>query len=656
MVKSMMSKGRGFGQKMRLSAKIMGLAALIWFLIRVIPKPSRAAYPCQRTAFPLATAFVIWFAGLAGSCISFKKAKSYARQSRYKLTVGFAVLAIAFLAWFAIRSSNMSFADIVAPREIELQQNPTTGPLVSPRAVVSIVRSQKATAIEIDSLEIESMVRQAVAMAGGLDSLIRDGYTVVLKPNLIATAILDDNYYPTNELLPKKVNAVTTDYRVIQAVVHLIREKNPHGKIYIMEGSGIGATRDNMKKMGWLDITGVDEFICLDKACGAWRDKTAKELVKVSLPEGKALYTAARNEYYLNRIYHEADVVISLPVLKTHSNAAVTGAVKNVGIGATPINIYGASTTRQWRVDTINHGGANNTNLHDWIHDYYLCRPVNFAVMDALTGMENGPTPVKSDPVSLRRKNTRCILASSDPVALDAIESLIIQVDPMRVRHLMKLYNDGAGCADPRYIRVAGVRVDQIKDRYLNAGNYACYNDFNPPIAAVDSFKFDGNSLHLGLTVEAKVKKVEIAVEGTFIDPIVVSDFGNFTVNLGKGVSDPSCVKVYVYDSYLNCTILGLGTTGVRETKNPEDFILLQNYPNPFNPVTTITFTLSARANVSLKIYDLLGREVATLLDKELPAGNHSQVWNAINIPSGEYLCRLQANSVVDTCKLILVR
>jgi len=62
-----------------------GLAALIWFLVRVIPKPSRAAYPCQRLAFPLASGFIVWLVGLAGSAIAFHKAKRHLVRSRYVL-------------------------------------------------------------------------------------------------------------------------------------------------------------------------------------------------------------------------------------------------------------------------------------------------------------------------------------------------------------------------------------------------------------------------------------------------------------------------------------------------------------------------------------------------------------------------------------------
>ncbi|MGD0551510.1 MAG: SMP-30/gluconolactonase/LRE family protein [Sedimentisphaerales bacterium] len=72
-----------------------GLAALIWFLIRVIPKPSRAAYPCQRLAFPLASGFIVWIAGLAASTIAFHKAKRHLVRARYVLAAICIVISVA---------------------------------------------------------------------------------------------------------------------------------------------------------------------------------------------------------------------------------------------------------------------------------------------------------------------------------------------------------------------------------------------------------------------------------------------------------------------------------------------------------------------------------------------------------------------------------
>jgi hypothetical protein len=91
-------------------------------------------------------------------------------------------------------------------------------------------------------------------------------------------------------------------------------------------------------------------------------------------------------------------------------------------------------------------------------------------------------------------------------------------------------------------------------------------------------------------------------------------------------------------------------------TYHPIEFRLDQNYPNPFNPSTTITFSVGTYSHTSLRVYDLLGREVATIFSGELPAGSYTKQWNAKNCPSGVYFCQLQADSFTETKKLILLR
>lgn len=85
------------------------------------------------------------------------------------------------------------------------------------------------------------------------------------------------------------------------------------------------------------------------------------------------------------------------------------------------------------------------------------------------------------------------------------------------------------------------------------------------------------------------------------------------------------------------------GVTAVEkiELGVPDDFSLEQNYPNPFNPSTTIKFSIQTATPVSLKVYDLLGKEVASLVDEELPSGNYSVDFNANNLASGTYFYRL---------------
>lgn len=100
-------------------------------------------------------------------------------------------------------------------------------------------------------------------------------------------------------------------------------------------------------------------------------------------------------------------------------------------------------------------------------------------------------------------------------------------------------------------------------------------------------------------------------------------------------------------------------TVSVKEVTNkivPEAFMLFQNYPNPFNPSTTISFALPSRSFVSLKIFDLLGREVATIVTEEMSAGSYSKQWNATNVSSGIYYYRLQAGTYIETKKLVLLK
>jgi hypothetical protein len=96
------------------------------------------------------------------------------------------------------------------------------------------------------------------------------------------------------------------------------------------------------------------------------------------------------------------------------------------------------------------------------------------------------------------------------------------------------------------------------------------------------------------------------------------------------------------------------------EVKNelavPTGFSLCQNYPNPFNPSTTISFGLPSRSFVSLKVLDVIGREVATIVSEELQAGNHSRQWHAVNMTSGIYFFRMQAGYFTETKKLLLLK
>jgi len=98
--------------------------------------------------------------------------------------------------------------------------------------------------------------------------------------------------------------------------------------------------------------------------------------------------------------------------------------------------------------------------------------------------------------------------------------------------------------------------------------------------------------------------------------------------------------------------------TSVNETKSDQfkSFFLYQNYPNPFNPTTNIEFSIPKSEFVTLKIYNILGEEVATLVSGRLTAGQYKYDWNTSSLASGVYLYRIQAGDYVETKKMVLMK
>ena len=94
---------------------------------------------------------------------------------------------------------------------------------------------------------------------------------------------------------------------------------------------------------------------------------------------------------------------------------------------------------------------------------------------------------------------------------------------------------------------------------------------------------------------------------------------------------------------------------GSKEDIRP-GYDLSQNYPNPFNPVTEISFNLPEQAYARLQVFNILGQEIAVLVDQQLPAGDYTFPWNAGGLASGVYFYRLQAGDFVETKKMILVK
>ncbi|MCH8035115.1 MAG: T9SS type A sorting domain-containing protein [Bacteroidetes bacterium] len=125
------------------------------------------------------------------------------------------------------------------------------------------------------------------------------------------------------------------------------------------------------------------------------------------------------------------------------------------------------------------------------------------------------------------------------------------------------------------------------------------------------------------------------------ISDIQIDEFNN------KWIIHPNAISVYNEDGI---------TSVVEELQLPNAFKLQQNYPNPFNPTTTINYQIPKISFVTLKVYDVLGKEVVALVNEEKPSGNYVVEFDANRLPSGIYFYRLQAGSFVETKKMVLMK
>jgi len=451
-------------------------------------------------------------------------------------------------------------------------------------SIVSMVQSDKALASALTFEDIKALVEEAVALAGGLDDIVKYGDTVVLKPNLITT------YYNwgTASVIPLLVNGVCTDYRVVKAAAQIVREivgpkgAPGSGRILVMEGSGSGiATRNNFNNAGYTaaNLPEVDEIIALDDE-GSWLDRENSPFVTRVVLNNFRYNTANgvynnyyKNDgvYYVNKKMYEADVLICLPVLKNHWNAVVTGSIKNIAIGAAPPRVYGVNNNNIGRNNMVNH---DSISLHQWIADYFSILPAHFTIMDALQGLENGPLPNAANAAALAesQKNMRTILASKDALAIDIVQTNIINWDYTTVRYLNYLTERGqAGInpnkqiilnGNPKNIIVLGnIIVDDIRGHFrgvanmggnapMAGGNRLTDAQLTQPSLSIVSASFAENKLLLNLNISGDTDKIDIYIDGKYMES-VNKDMASITIDVSSITNGSRSIMVRSYNKFM---------------------------------------------------------------------------------------------------------
>jgi hypothetical protein len=238
----------------------------------------------------------------------------------------------------------------------------------------------------------------------------------------------------------------------------------------------------------------------------------------------------------------------------------------------------------------------------------------------------------------------------------------------------------------PYGIYFGGPQMDDRMDVVVNiqGGSYFALDD-----AATGDFNHDGYAdLLVGHAVDLAYEfEIYIYLGGPDVDSVMYGDiyinhemipgsqmyFGHKVASIGDftgdGIDDFSVFSYVDLYGVGDCDVTifaGYDATATDvvdgpDSELPSGYKLEQNYPNPFNPSTTIEFELPHRGHATLSVYNILGRRVATLVDRELPAGHHTITWDGRaddgNIPAtGIYLYRLTANGFTQTRKMVLLK
>jgi len=283
-------------------------------------------------------------------------------------------------------------------------------------SVVSIVKLRGES--------VEDAIREAVAVTDSFESAIRSGATVLIKPNLVGPS--------------RSGSGSVTDARVTEAVTRLVLERNPK-RVIIGEGAGVGydfpGRRDTMTCMEASGTSAVAERLGVELV-----DLNRDERVKVSAPDAYVMDT-----FSVARTAWEADVIVCLPVMKTHVRTGITCGLKNMK-GVLP----GDEKRR-----------THQRGLDRGIVDLNRLMKPGFTIVDGLAGMQGTHTD-QADRVPLG-----IIIAGSDVVAVDAVCGAVMGFDTDQILHVNLAAEANLGVASLGEIEVRGERIGDVRHPFV---------------------------------------------------------------------------------------------------------------------------------------------------------------------------------------------
>lgn len=634
----------------RILFPVIGLAALLWILIRVVPKPSRAEYPCVKAATPVATGFLVYLLALAASALGYWKTR------KRMFVVPYLVLFVAIIYGFRSFTSPNTGADVVLQNSLHVANAPIgEGKGIFPGRVVWVydpnATNEKCIPNRVghgwwmpennDQAVIDRMVGKAIQSLTG-QSNNADAWDAIFKYHN-ATRGKGSVGYKAGEKFFIKINNTsgwggnfsTKDLSVIANNSYGISETSPEMVLAVLRqlvnvvgvkqsdisvGDPMRNTYKHCYEMWHNEFPDV-HYMSHDSYPALGREKfTASTTAKIFYsdkgtvlrenvwdafrPGGAAVY----NDFFYT-IYEEAEYLINLPMLKGHKRAGITMFAKNHFGSHTRGD---ASHLHNGLVDpqeTPNKLGVSRTEYGmyrvqvDLMGHKLLGRKSLVYLLDALWAADQEISyPKKFTMPPFNTDWMSSVFASLDPVAIESVGYDFLRSEFTASRNI----GDGAGTYPQK--PAADDYLHQAADTTL----WAAGIKYDP----------DNTGLHLQSL-------------GTH------EHWNNLTD------------KQYSRDLGVNTGIelvkLLNNTDVAREAVLASSYTLSQNYPNPFNHSTKISYSVPAISRVTVKVYDITGREVATLEDGDRAAGTYMVSFDASQLASGVYFYKLTANEFTST-------
>ncbi len=313
--------------------------------------------------------------------------------------------------WLSAPRSSVARESAQSEQNMANKQTPTTG------AVVGVGRGTDHAAV----------TAQAIANAGGLQGIVKQGSTVLIKPNLSAS--------------PEADSPRTTDYRIVAEIVREVQALGA-GRIIIAEGVGSGKpfSPESLKRNKYGSIEGVEllDLNTISKE-DCYYVSSAKKLTSQPI--------------YMPKIYVDADVVISVPKVKTNYAVGATLGLKN-GFGVPPKPLVNNGSAYKW--------GLHDLGIENSIVEINLIRKPDFVVIDGIVAGEgNGPT--NNAPV-----DAQIVFASWDVLAADTVASYFMGFTPQKLPHLKLAAENGLGEFRLQNIHVEGADLEKIRMNFTS--------------------------------------------------------------------------------------------------------------------------------------------------------------------------------------------